>query len=29
MSVRVAKDRRGRVGPARIVPFAPVARLAG
>ncbi|HEY1695893.1 MAG TPA: recombinase A [Polyangiaceae bacterium] len=29
MSVRVAKDRRGRVGPACTVPFAPVAHLAG
>jgi recombination protein RecA len=29
LSVHVAKDRRGRVGPARSVPFRPVALLAG
>jgi hypothetical protein len=29
LAVRVAKDRRGRVGLARTVPFQPVARLAG
>lgn len=28
LSVRIAKERRGRVGPARGVPFQPVARLA-
>lgn len=29
IAVRVAKDRRGRVGPSKTVPFLPVARLAG
>jgi hypothetical protein len=29
LSVRIAKDRRGRIGMARTVPFRPVARLAG
>lgn len=29
LSVRIAKDRRGRVGPARTLPFLPVQRLAG
>jgi recombination protein RecA len=29
LSVRVAKDRRGRVAPARTLPFRPVALLAG
>jgi recombination protein RecA len=29
LSVRVAKDRRGRVGPVRTVPFLPLARLVG
>jgi recombination protein RecA len=29
LSVRVAKDRRGRVGLARAVPFRPLVRLAG
>jgi hypothetical protein len=29
LSVLVAKDRRGRVGPARTLPFRPVALLAG
>lgn len=29
LAVRVAKDRRGRVGPAKTLPFLPVQRLAG
>lgn len=29
VSVRVGKDRRGRIGPARTIPFLPLARAAG
>jgi hypothetical protein len=29
LSVRIAKDKRGRIGPARVIPFRPVVRAAG